>query len=73
MSFDPRWDLDIAAEGPVRMTWEVAPSDDGGSKLTVTSALVPNSKTSESFSGGIVYIVSGPKTFIETGEPLTVR
>jgi uncharacterized protein YndB with AHSA1/START domain/DNA-binding transcriptional ArsR family regulator len=73
MSFHPRWDPVIAAEGPVRMTWEVVPSDDGGSKLTVTSALIPNSKTSEEFSGGVVYIVSGLKTFIETGEPLTVR
>jgi uncharacterized protein YndB with AHSA1/START domain len=72
MSFHPRWDPDIAAEGPIRMTWEVAASDDGGSKLTVTSALIPNSKTSEEFSGGIVYIVSGLKTFIETGEALAV-
>lgn len=73
MSFHPRWDPVIMAEGPVRMTWEVAPSDDGGTKLTVTSALLPNSKTSEEFAGGIVYIVSGLKTFVETGEPLTVR
>jgi hypothetical protein len=27
----------------------------------------------ESFAGGIVYIVSGLKTLIETGEPLVVR
>ena len=33
----------------------------------------PNSKSAESFAGGIVYIVSGLKTLIETGEPLTVR
>jgi uncharacterized protein YndB with AHSA1/START domain len=72
MSFHPRWDPGIEAEGPIRMTWEVEPGEDGGSKLTVTSALTPGSKAAGEFSGGIVYIVSGLKTFIETGEPLTV-
>ena len=72
MSFHPRWDPAIDAEGPIRMTWEVEPAEDG-SKLTVTSALLPGSKSAEEFAGGIVYIVSGLKTVIETGEPLTVR
>jgi uncharacterized protein YndB with AHSA1/START domain len=72
MSFHARWDPDIEAEGPMRMTWEVEPTDDGGSKLTVTSALVAGSKSAEEFAGGIVYIVSGLKTVIETGEPLRV-
>ena len=72
MLFHPRWNAGIDAEGPIRMTWEVEGSDDGGSKLTVTSALRPGSKSAEEFAGGIVYIVSGLKTFVETGEPLTV-
>jgi uncharacterized protein YndB with AHSA1/START domain len=72
MSFHPRWSPEIDSEGPVRMTWEIASTDDGGSKLTVTSALVPNSKAAEEFAGGIVHIVSGLKTFVETGEPLSV-
>ena len=72
MSFHPRWDPGIEAEGPIRMTWEVEPIDDGGSKLTVVSALRPGSKSAEEFAGGIVYIVSGLKTVIETGEPLVV-
>ncbi len=62
----------IDAEGPIRMTWLVEPAEDGGSKLTVTSALIPGSKSAEEFAGGIVYIVSGLKTVIETGEPLNV-
>ena len=73
MSFHPRWDPGIESEGAIRMTWEIEPSDDGGSKLTVTSALKPDSKAAEEFAGGIVYIVSGLKTFVETGQPLTVR
>jgi uncharacterized protein YndB with AHSA1/START domain len=72
MSFHPRWSPDIAAEGPVRMTWSIEPSEDGGSKLTVTSALIQGSKTEAEFSGGVVYIVSGLKTFLETGQPLAV-
>ena len=72
MSFHPRWDPGVEADGPVRMTWEVEPAENGGSKLTVVSALVPGSKSAEEFAGGIVYIVSGLKTFIETGEPLVV-
>ena len=73
MSFHPRWDQEIDTEGPIRMTWLVEPAKEGGSQLTVTSPLRPNSKSAESFAGGIVYIVSGLKTLIETGEPFTVR
>ena len=72
MSFHPRWDPEIDSEGAVRMTWEIEPSEDGGSKLTVTSALKRDSKAAEQFAGGIVFIVSGLKTFVETGEPLSV-
>lgn len=70
MTFHPRWSLEIDAEGPVRMTWSVEATDDGGSRLTVTSALVPGSRTAEEFADGIAYIVSGLKTFVETGAPL---
>jgi len=72
MLFHPRWDADAEAEGPVRMTWAVEPSEDGGSKLTVTSALVPGSKIAGEFSGGVVFIVSGLKTFLETGAAMAV-
>ncbi len=72
MSFHPRWSPEIDAEGPVHMTWVVEAGEDGGSKLTVTSALVPGSKTEAEFSGGVVYIVSGLKTFLETGASLAV-
>ena len=71
MDFTPRWDPEMAAEGPVRMTWAIEAGEDGGpTRLTVTSALVPGSKTDRDFRGGIVYIVSGLKTLLETGEPI---
>lgn len=70
MTFHPRWSPEIEAEGPVRMTWAVEATDDGGSRLTVTSALVSGSRTAAEFADGIAYIVSGLKTLVETGEPL---
>ena len=38
-----------------------------------TSGLVGGSKTAADFAGGIVYIVSGLKTFVETGRPAAVE
>jgi DNA-binding transcriptional ArsR family regulator len=68
MSFHPRWDAQIEAEGPLRMTWAVEPGRDGGpTRLTVTSALIPGSHTEGAFSNGVIYIVSGLKTALETG------
>jgi hypothetical protein len=53
------------------MTWEIEPADDGSSKLTVTtSGMKAGSKTERDFTGGIVYIVSGLKTYLETGAPM---
>jgi uncharacterized protein YndB with AHSA1/START domain len=69
MSFHPRWDPEIEAEGPVRMTWAIEPGEGDGapSRLVVTSVFVAGSRTEREFSGGVVYIVSGLKTAIETG------
>ena len=71
MTFHARWDPEIEAEGPVRMTWEIEPAGDGSSKVTVvTSGMPAGSRTEREFSGGIVFIVSGLKTYLETGESL---
>jgi len=70
MTFHPHWSPEIDAEGSVRMTWSVEATDDGGSRLTVTSALVPGSRVVAEFRDGIAYIVSGLKTLVETGSPL---
>jgi DNA-binding transcriptional ArsR family regulator/uncharacterized protein YndB with AHSA1/START domain len=71
MDFLPHWDPGMEAEGPVRMTWAVEATDDGaGSKLTVTSSLIAGSRSEADFSSGIVYIVSGLKTLVETGAPM---
>lgn len=70
MTFHPRWDPELEAEGPVRVIWRI--TDAGG--LTSVRAeyydMEPGSRTYEDFVGGIVFIVSGMKTLLETGEPL---
>jgi uncharacterized protein YndB with AHSA1/START domain len=69
MTFHARWSPDIEAEGPVRQTWELEPADDGTTRLTVqTFGMKPHAAAE--FPGGMVYIVSGLKTYVETGEPL---
>ena len=71
MTFHPRWSAEIAAEGPVTMTWEIEGADDGTSKLTVTtSGIVAGGQIEREFISGTVYIVSGLKTYLETGEPM---
>ena len=75
-----RRDVVPSALGPGHRARRAHPDDLGGrggpaaglTKLTVTSALTPGSRTEGEFSGGVVYIVSGLKTALETGEPLAV-
>jgi Activator of Hsp90 ATPase homolog 1-like protein len=71
MTFHPRWSPEIEAEGPVRMTWQIEPAGPDVSKLTVVTAGMRDGGVIQGgFAGGIVYIVSGLKTYLETGEPM---
>ena len=73
MTFHARWDPEIDAEGPVRQTWEIEPAGDDACRLTVTTHGMPaGSRRASEFPGGIVLVVSGLKTMVETGEPLSV-
>jgi uncharacterized protein YndB with AHSA1/START domain/DNA-binding transcriptional ArsR family regulator len=70
ITFHARWDPEVDAEGPVEMAW-VLESDGNATKLTVTtSGLVEGSRYAADFAGGIVFIVSGLKTLVETGQPM---
>jgi uncharacterized protein YndB with AHSA1/START domain len=56
-----------------RVTWEIEPQDGGFSKLTVVHDQLENSPvTAESVAGGWPMVLSGLKTLLETGKPLTV-
>jgi len=70
MTFQAHWDPDLEAEGPAREVW-LLEDVNGVTKLTVEMHDVAvGSKTYEDFTGGFPYIVSGLKTFVETGESL---
>ena len=74
MTFHALWDPEMAAEARLRQVWEIEPRDDGTCRLTVvTEGLVPGTKSAEEFAGGIVLIVSGLKTMLETGEVLVAE
>jgi DNA-binding transcriptional ArsR family regulator/uncharacterized protein YndB with AHSA1/START domain len=66
MTFRALWDPELAAEGAVRQVWELEAAD-AATKLTVTTfGLSP--KLAASFTTGMVFIVSGLKTFVERGK-----
>ncbi len=70
LMFHPRWDPELDKEGPVRMVWTVEDAN-GLTAVTVESHLDVATKSFTDWSGGIPFIVSGLKTLLETGEPLT--
>jgi uncharacterized protein YndB with AHSA1/START domain len=67
------YDPDMAAEQPSRVTWEIEPQAGGYVKLTLThDRLAGAPKTAASVSGpGWMFVLSGLKTLMETGAPLT--
>jgi uncharacterized protein YndB with AHSA1/START domain len=66
------YDEESAGEPPSRVTWEIEPGDGGVSKLTVVhDQLEASPRTAASVSGaGWMFVLSGLKTLLETGEPL---
>ena len=69
-----RYNPELAVEEPSRVTWEIEAEEGGYSLLTVTHDQLEGApKTAESVSGtGWMFVLSGLKTLLETGEPLTV-
>jgi len=65
------YDEETAAEEPSRVSWEIEPQEGGVSKLTVVHDQLEHApKTAENVAGGWMYILSGMKTLLETGQPL---
>jgi uncharacterized protein YndB with AHSA1/START domain len=64
---------ETAAEQHSRVTWEIEPQDGGVTKLTVIHDELEHApKTAENVAGGWMYVLSGLKTLLETGKPLSV-
>ena len=65
-----KYDEDLTAEGPSRVTWELEETD-GVTKLTAIHDDFPaGSKVYANVAGGWSYVLSGLKTLVETGSPL---
>jgi uncharacterized protein YndB with AHSA1/START domain len=67
------YDPETTDESESRVTWEIEPQDGGYALLTVTHDQLEGApKTAASVSGaGWMMVLSGLKTLLETGEPLT--
>jgi DNA-binding transcriptional ArsR family regulator len=68
-SFNALWSDEVKAEGTSRVTWEIEPVGDS-CRLTVTHDQLRDGANDELY-GGWPQILSGLKTLLETGEPLT--
>jgi uncharacterized protein YndB with AHSA1/START domain len=68
-SYRARWDDDVAAAGTSRVTWEIEPVGDS-CRLCVIHDELPVDADPHLY-GGWPMILSGLKTWIETGEQLT--
>jgi uncharacterized protein YndB with AHSA1/START domain len=63
------WGPEVKAEGTSRVTWEIEPVEDS-CRLTVTHDQLRDGANDQLF-GGWPMILSGLKTWLETGELLT--
>nr|WP_239396891.1 SRPBCC domain-containing protein [Frankia sp. CiP3] len=64
------WSDEVKREGTSRITWEIEPIGGDSCRLTVTHDQLREGANEELY-GGWPMILSGLKTWLETGEPLT--
>lgn len=64
------WGDDVRSEGTSRVTWEIEPIAADSCRLTVTHDQLRDGANSQLY-GGWPMILSGLKTWLETGEVLT--
>jgi uncharacterized protein YndB with AHSA1/START domain len=67
------YDPDMASEQASRVTWEIEPQDGGYCKLTLTHDRLEGAPRTarEVFGDGWMFVLSGLKTWVETGQPLS--
>ncbi len=63
------WSEDVKSAGPGRVTWEIEPVGDS-CRLVLTHDQLPESANDQIY-GGWPMILSGLKTWLETGQLLT--
>ena len=71
-TFSVRWDPEIAADPPTRVTWEITPMGDACLLAVTHDGFTSETATYLQTGGGWTVILSGLKTLVETGEPLAI-
>jgi uncharacterized protein YndB with AHSA1/START domain len=65
------YDAELAGEPESRVSWEIEPQENGVCKLTLVHDRLESSPgTAANVAGGWMFVISGLKTLLETGEPL---
>jgi uncharacterized protein YndB with AHSA1/START domain/DNA-binding transcriptional ArsR family regulator len=72
-TFSAIWDDEVRADPPSRLIWEVVPFGPTSLLRMTHEDVIPGSATERNVTGGWSVILSGMKTVIETGEPLTLE
>jgi uncharacterized protein YndB with AHSA1/START domain/DNA-binding transcriptional ArsR family regulator len=68
------WSPEMAADAPSRLTWELEPAGEGVTRLRVLhDEFDGETATYREVGGGWMWVISGLKTLLETGEPLPPR
>jgi len=71
-TFDAQWDDAVRPDPPSRITWMLETAGPDVCKLTVVhDGFQSRTATFEQVVGGMPFILSGLKTLLETGKPLT--
>ena len=66
------WAPELAAEPHGRVSWELEIAGEGVTQLTIVhDELEASPKTAESVASGWSFVLSGMKTLLETGKPLS--
>ena len=72
LTFHAHWDPELEAEGPVREVYRLDDELNGLTKLTVELYdVAADSKTMADTTDHLPFVISGLKTLLETGAPLT--
>jgi uncharacterized protein YndB with AHSA1/START domain len=64
------WSDEVRSEGPTRVTWEIEPVAEDSCRLVIIHDEMREGANDQLY-GGWPMILSGLKTWLETGEPLT--
>lgn len=65
------WSAEMSEDPPSRVTWEIELAGSAVTKLTIVHDQFPGeTATYKDVADGWIYVLSGLKTLLETGEPL---